>query len=115
MLLNTKPTTASEATPRVPGVGRNRRYDTELSYRSIAEAVIRAEPVSLERAQVGEQVTQATRENKVVAWVPFKSEAIVEMEAHVLAWTERAVLVEFTMKDGRVKRSWVWAGAVRRP
>ncbi|BDI23196.1 hypothetical protein [Herbiconiux sp. L3-i23] len=96
-------------------MGRNRRYDTELSYRAVAETVIRAEPVSLERAQVGEQVTQATRENKVIAWVPFRSEAIAEIEGRVLAWTERAVLVEFEMKDGRTRRSWVWAGAVRRP
>jgi hypothetical protein len=109
------PHLASAVASTVAGVGTNRRYGSDVTYRAVAAAVLRAEPVSLTRSQVGDSVTQATRDNHVIASVPFRVEQTVEIEARVIAWTDRAVCVEFQTKDGQTRQAWVWAGAVRRP
>ena len=101
---------ASDAPATVTEMGTNRRHGSDVTYRAVAAAVLRPQPVSLTRSQVGESVTQATRDNHVIAWVPFRTEETVEIEARVVAWTDRAVCVEFVTKDGRTQRAWVWAG-----
>lgn len=95
-------------------MGQNRRYGTDLTRAAIAETVLRPTPVSLGKDQVGEEVREATAANLVVAWVPFKTETSVEVEGRAVAFTDRAVCIEFELRDGSKHRAWVWASAVRR-
>lgn len=80
---------------------------------SLAESLVRAKPISLGERQVGSEITQAREPIEVVAWVTFR-EATVRLPAKAVAWTEKAVRVEFTMKDGSNLSAWVWASAVER-
>jgi len=38
----------------------------------------------------------------------------IRVQGRVVAWTNRAVWVEFTMRNGATLRAWVWASAVDR-
>lgn len=94
-------------------MGTNRRYGSDLSDAAINEALIRPQPISLSEREVGDRVTQAARPVDVSAWVRFP-ESPIRVEAEAVAWTDRAVLIEFTMRDGAKRRAWVWASAVTR-
>lgn len=94
-------------------MGQNRRYGSDLTDAAINEALIRPQPISLSDGEVGDHVTQAARPVDVTAWVRFP-ESPVRVEARAIAWTDRAVLVEFTLRDGGQRRAWVWASAVTR-
>src|SRR4051812_11634573 len=94
-------------------VGSNRRYGAGLSQQSLNEAAIRPRPVSLTKQEAGERVTEATEPVPVTSWVRFH-EASIEVEGRAVAWTDRAVCVEFELRDGAKLRTWVWASAVRR-
>lgn len=94
-------------------VGQNRRYGSDVTRAAIAESVLRPKPVSLSRAQVGEPVIRASRPIPVIAWVTFPG-ADVEIDAHAIAWTDRAVLLRFELRDRATRECWVWASAVRR-
>jgi hypothetical protein len=94
-------------------MGQNRRYGSDQTDVSLAESLVRAKPISLGERQVGNEITQAKEPIEVVAWVTFR-EATVRLPATAVAWTDRAVRVEFTMKDGSNLSAWVWASAVER-
>ncbi|WIB25445.1 hypothetical protein [Curtobacterium sp. MCSS17_015] len=47
----------------------------------------------------------------VYAWLQFP-DRILEVEAHVIAWTDRAVLVEWGFGQA-TESAWVWRDAVR--
>jgi hypothetical protein len=96
-------------------MGENRRYGGGIE-RGLDEWLIRAEPVSLtaeELRTAGEKVTRPEHGVPVQAWVRFH-ESSIQPAAEAVAWTDRAVLVRFTLRDGRVREAWVWAGAVTR-
>jgi len=101
-------------------MGQNKRYGSDVSDLATYEVALRPEPISLTHYEVGApsaaelfRVELAPSPVDVDAWVRFP-EMSVEVHARAIAWTERAVLVEFELRDGRTRRAWVWAGAVRR-
>ena len=94
-------------------MGNNRRYGSDLSRQAISESVIKPRPVGLTRAEAGERVTEAKEPIPVISWVRFH-EASVELDARAVAWTDRAVCIEFELRDGSKHRTWVWASAVKR-
>jgi hypothetical protein len=49
--------------------------------------------------------------NPVLAWLQFP-DRILEVEARVIAWTDRAVLVEWGFSKA-AECAWVWRDAVR--
>ncbi len=101
-------------------MGSNRRYadyyDRKMTQR-ITELVIRAEPISLTDAELdveADPIVEPTDEPpQVRSWVRYP-EASARVEGRAIAWTKRAVRVEWKASDGTVKRAWVWAGAVER-
>lgn len=95
-------------------MGQNRRYGSDLTDAAIDEVVIRPQPVSLTREELGNaDVTTAAEPIAVSAWVRFP-ESPIRVSARAIAWTDRAVHVEFTLRDGSTRRAWVWASAVSR-
>jgi len=94
-------------------MGQNRRYGSDVTQEAINQAVIRPKPISLTPREAGEEVRQADDPPKVAAWVRFP-EAAIEVQGRAIAWTDRAVLVEFTLHDGAKHQAWVWASAVQR-
>jgi hypothetical protein len=58
-------------------------------------------------------VREAEAPLEVEAWVRFP-ETPVKIRGRAVAWTDRAVQVEFETRDGTRRRAWVWASAVRR-
>jgi hypothetical protein len=79
----------------------------------VAEVVTRPEPISLTHGEVGEAIAELPEPIPVRAWVRFP-ESPVRVEGVATAATEDAVLVEFTMRDGRRRRVWVWRSAVKK-
>ena len=92
-------------------VGQNRRYGSDLTRAAIAEAALRPTPVGLTEAQIGGPIREAKAPIPVVAWVPF-IERDVQLDAYAIAWTSRAVQIEFELRAGSRHCVWVWAGAV---
>jgi hypothetical protein len=79
---------------------------------AINEAVTRPRPISLAPGEIGQlDVTEPPKPEPVNAWVRY-SETPVQVEARAIAWTERAVKVEWAMRDGTVQQAWVWRSAV---
>lgn len=75
-----------------------------------------AKPLCLSDAELGKpysRVVSAREPLQVVAWVRFPLESVRVM-ALALAWTTRAVFIEFQAWHGRTLRTWVWASAVER-
>lgn len=76
-------------------------------------------PVSLPQSTVA--LTGARREGdgtRVRALVPMETRYIetVDVEAEVIAWTARAVLVRAVLQEGKAPQEvWVWSSAVMRP
>ena len=94
-------------------VGSNKRYGSDVTYAAIAESVLRPKPISLSSTEIGSEIRDADP-NNVVAWIPFRTEDSVQVEGRVIAYTDRACLVEFAERNGLTHRVWVWAGAVER-
>ena len=71
-------------------------------------------PISLtweERGGAGEPITVATEPISVLIWVRYPNIS-THVDGHALAWTRRAVYVEWQNRG--VHRMWVWASAVDR-
>ncbi|MFD1716150.1 hypothetical protein ACFSBZ_16875 [Amnibacterium flavum] len=94
-------------------MGVNKRYGSDITYAAIAESVLRPKPISLSSTEIGNEIRDADP-NAVIAWIPFRTEESVQVEGRVIAYTDRACLVEFTERNGLTHRVWVWAGAVER-
>lgn len=100
-------------------MGTNRRYPSRVAEdigRRIEQVVTRPEPISLSDAELDKphsKVTAAATPIPVRAWVRFP-ETPIRATARAIAWTERAVLVEWDTADGHTVRAWVWASAVER-
>lgn len=92
----------------------NRRYGSDLTDEAINEALVRPQPISLSPSEIGsDSVPEAPDPIDVMAWVRFP-EAAIRIQGRAVAWTDRAVWVEFRMRDGATRRAWVWASAVTR-
>ena len=92
-------------------MGESKRRDT-ISQNAVNEAVVRPAPISLSEWEIGEHPVVG-EPVAVRAWVRFP-EAPIRVEALAVAWTRRAVKVEFQLRDGRTLSTWVWASAVDR-
>jgi hypothetical protein len=100
-------------------VGTNRRYADRIGEqfaRRIDQVAVRPQPISLTDDELDKErstVRAAAEPIPVVAWVRFP-ETPIRAEARAVAWTDRAVLIEWEHADGRTLRCWVWASAVQR-
>jgi hypothetical protein len=94
-------------------VTKNTRYGSDVRWETVADAVVRPEPISLSQAEVGESVTELPEPVPVRAWIRFP-ESPVRVEGVATAATADAVHVEFVMRDGRRRRAWVWRSAVKK-
>lgn len=95
-------------------MGTNRRYGSDISDTVIVEAVTRPMPISLGKAELGEAlVREAGEPVPIDAWVRFPETAVL-VHGVAKAWTDRAVFVEWTMRNGATLHAWVWASAVKR-
>ena len=85
------------------------------SWDSIANALLRARAVGLSSAEVGTEITPAPKPIGVEAWVTFATPPTpVRVEGVAVAWTSRAVEIEYRVNDGTTRRVWVYASAVDR-
>ena len=96
-------------------MGQNKRYGSDLSWAAVNESLTKPVPISLSKSELGQdRVTSAEAEPvDVEAWVRFPEHPI-KVQGRAVAWTRRAVWVEFTMRSGATYRAWVWASAVER-
>lgn len=93
-------------------MGTNRRYGSDLTWDAVNAFLVRPRPISLTDDELaGQDVVEVPDGEPVQAWVRY-SEAHVQVSARVVAYTARAVQVEYTQRDGAVFRVWVWRGAV---
>lgn len=67
--------------------------------------------VSLPEAAYGGPVFDLSVPDPVLAWLTFP-DRVLEVEARVIAWTDRAVLVEWGFSQA-AESAWVWRDAVR--
>lgn len=95
-------------------MGKNRRYGTDVSRAAINEFLIRPAPVTLTPEEIGPGPVVEAPGETVDVWLRFV-EIRVQERAVVLAYTDRAVQVEVTRRDGSTYRVWVWRGAVTMP
>jgi hypothetical protein len=68
--------------------------------------------LSLPEAAYGGPVFDLPAPDPVLVWLQFADRAL-EVEAHVIAWTDRAALVEWGSPQA-AESAWVWRDAVRR-
>lgn len=95
-------------------MGSNSRYGSDLTEGALNDALTRPQPISLSAAELGTDAVKEARESVAVdAWVRFP-ESPIQVRARAIAWTRRAVRIEWESRDGAVRRAWVWASAVKR-
>lgn len=95
-------------------MSKNRRYRTDVSRAAINEFLTRPSPVTLTLEEIGAGPVLEGAGETVDVWLRFV-EIRVQERAVVLAYTDRAVQVEVTRRDGSTYRVWVWRGAVTTP
>ena len=96
-------------------MGTNRRYGSDVQQDTLNEFLLRPHPISLTPEEIGQKdVPETTEPIDVEAWVRF-SEASIRVRGRAIAWNDRAVLVEFELRNAGSRRAWVWASAVERP
>ncbi|SFS17476.1 hypothetical protein SAMN04487846_3568 [Microbacterium sp. cf046] len=100
-------------------MGTNRRYADKIDAqmkRRITEMLLRPKPVTLTDAELdieNDPVTRADRPVRVRAWVRYP-EPVARLEGRAVAWTTRAVKLQWETADGERREAWVWASAVDR-
>ncbi len=95
-------------------MGQNRRHGTDVSRNAINESLTRPSPVSLSEDEIGPMpVVDVVDGDTVDVWLRFV-EVRVQERAVVTGYTDRAVRVEVSRRDGSTYRVWVWRGAVTR-
>lgn len=98
-------------------VGTNKRYAAQydrLMDRRVTEVLIRPKPVSLSPAEIGAEhdpVIEAQKPIAVRAWARYP-ETPARVEGRAIAWTTRAVQIEWEDSAGATQQTWVWASAV---
>jgi len=58
-------------------------------------------------------LTRTPQPERVTAWVRYGDTA-VQVSAHAVAWTPRAIAIKWESPGGIEHRAWVWASAVER-
>lgn len=97
-------------------MGTNRRYERTVGEqldRRIEALALRGSPIGLtddELDKTRQQPVWADRLRPVWAWIRYPGTSI-RVEGFALAWTQRAVLIEFHTSNAP-QRVWVWASAV---
>jgi hypothetical protein len=82
----------------------------------LTELLVRPLPVSLSLEELDLEhfpVTKAPEPIPVVAWARFP-EQVARVRAQAVAWTSRAVQIEWVSTSGVPMTAWVWASAVDR-
>jgi len=99
-------------------MGTSKRYAEQVDRRMgerADEAAIRGEPpTSLTAAELeldSLPLTKTPKPQQVRAWVRYGTVAL-KVSARAVAWTPRAVALEWDSPSGKVDRAWVWASAV---
>jgi hypothetical protein len=98
-------------------MGSNRRYAEhydKLMERRITEVLIRPKPVTLTDAELdtnNDPVVTPEEPMSVRACARY-SETSARIEGRAIAWTSRAVHIEWTDAQGAAQRAWVWSSAV---
>lgn len=98
-------------------MGSNRRYAEhydKLMERRITEVLIRPKPVTLTAAELdtdNDPVVTPKEPMSVRAWARYP-ETSARIEGRAIAWTSRAVHIEWTDAQGATQRAWEWASAV---
>lgn len=98
-------------------MGQNKRYDAWSARRmelQITEVLIRPEPISLTEAELDTEnnpVTKAQEPVPIQAWARYP-ETPARVKGRAIAWTKRAVQIEWEDVRGQTHRAWVWASAV---
>jgi hypothetical protein len=100
-------------------MGTNRRYADQIDAqmnRRITEMMLKPKPVTLTEAELdveNDPITEAEQPVKVRAWVRYP-ETVARMEGKAVAWTSRAVKLQWESADHEMREAWVWASAVDR-
>ena len=97
-------------------MSENKRYGFQQVDPAINDMLTRAKPISLSIAELDTDpaaVEETPDPIDVIAWVRYP-ETAVKVRAKAVAWTDRAVWVEFSTHGGATHRAWVWASAVSR-
>ncbi|MBX3099987.1 MAG: hypothetical protein KF761_10450 [Salinibacterium sp.] len=101
-------------------MGTNKRYADAIDRRRDAQTrdivASDGEPDSLTDEELEldtHDLTRTRRPQHVMAWVRYGKTGM-KVDARVVAWTTKAVAIEWTTKTGAVHHAWVWASAVER-
>lgn len=100
-------------------MGSNKRYAEhydKLMNKRITELAIKPTPISLSDAELdvgADPVVRPPRPVPARGWVRYH-EAPIRIEGRVIAWTSRAVEIEWETAAGDTMQAWVWASAVER-
>ena len=99
-------------------MGTNKRYassvDRRVGERALEAATRGVPPTSLTDVELELDtypLTKTPRPHAVRAWVRYGPVAL-RVEARAVAWTTRAVALEWTSPGEEMHRAWVWASAV---
>jgi len=96
-------------------MGQNKRYGGAIE-QQIEEAVVRPKPIGLSEAELDiahHPITEAEAPIAVRAYVRFH-ESVIRPNCEAIAWTDRAVKIRLTIRNGAMSEVWVWASAVER-
>ena len=100
-------------------MGSNKRYadyyDRQMNKR-ITELAIKPMPITLSDAELdveSDPIVKADRPIPVRGWVRYP-ESPTRVEGRAVAWTSRAVEIEWENAAGETRRAWVWSSAVER-
>lgn len=94
-------------------MGSNSRHGSDVTQAAVNEVTTRPKPIGLTPAEIGDAITEAREPIEVESWVRYP-ETTVRVSGRAVAWTTRAVWVEFTTHSGATSRVWVYANAVQR-
>ena len=99
-------------------MGTNRRYPSQPSpdVAGLVKARKQRIPITLTDAELDkthQQPRAAETPIPVVAWIRYDDGPELT-EAQAIAWTQKAVLVEWHTATGEASKCWVWASAVSR-
>ena len=101
-------------------MGTNKRYADAINKRSelrqLERAMSQERPQTLTQSELELDDNPVTTTRKPVAvrvWVRYPA-VVSKINARAIAWTARAVKVEWDTPTGQVHTAWVWASAVDR-
>jgi hypothetical protein len=89
-------------------------YDRGMDAKILEAIMAGGLPTSLvdEELELGEQpLTKTPKPLPVTAWVRY-GQSPLKITGRAVAWTSRAVAIEWKTPTGAVHRAWVWSSAV---